>query len=179
MKRTVIILLCLFHAGILHAQKVLVATDENSRVHFVIKNFGIKTGGDFSGLKATIKFDANNVNTWNIEAKVDAATIDTDNNSRDKHLRSPDYLDVLKFTTVNIASSKIVATAKPGIYQFNGKVTIKGIEKPLEFLFKVNKLGSGYLFTGDFNLNRRDFGVGGNSVSLADNLKVELRVFAK
>jgi polyisoprenoid-binding protein YceI len=38
---------------------------------------------------------------------------------------------------------------------------------------------NGYLFSGAFTINRRDFGVGGNSMVLADNLQVSLDVIAK
>ncbi len=161
------------------AQRVLTPTDEGSKVHFVIKNFGLKTGGDLSGLKGSIKFDPNNIALWSFDVTVEVATINTGNKTRDGHLRKEEYFDVTRFQTIRISSTKITATAKAGVYQFNGNVTIKGVTKPLQFSFKVNTSGNGYLFSGDFDINRRTFGVGGNSVSLADNLKVSLSVLAK
>ena len=76
------------------AQAVYTPVDADSKVHFVIKNFGIKTGGDFTGLKGTIKFDPVNFSTSVFDVTVEATTIDTDNSSRDGHLRKSDYFDV-------------------------------------------------------------------------------------
>ena len=179
MKKFIIITALLFCINASYSQKILTPTDEGSKVHFVIKNFGIKIGGDLTGLKGTIKFDPNNLTGWAFDITVDPATINTDNSSRDGHLRKSDYFDVKKYPTIHIVSTKIAATNKPGIYLLNADLTIKGITKPISFTFKVNRLSGGYLFIGEFPMNRRDFDVGGDSISMADILKVSLSVFAK
>lgn len=179
MKNLIISLICFFNAGMIFAQKTLQPSDEGSRVHFVIKNFGIKTGGDFSGLKGSIKFDLKNIADWQFDVTVNSATINTDNDTRDGHLKKSAYFDVATYPTIQLLSSTIKAGDKPGNYIFVGNLKIKGISKPIQFPFKVNTSNGGYLFTGDFEINRRDFAVGASSVSLADNLKVSLSVFAK
>ncbi len=178
MKNFTYILAFIFSSTLSYGQKTLTPTDAGSKVHFVIKNFGIKTGGDFSGLKGTIKFDPNNLAVWAFDVTVDASTINTDNGSRDGHLKKAEYFDVAKHPTIHMVSSKIT-TGKPGSYIFNGNLTIKGVTKPVKFNFKVNSSNGGYLFTGGFPLNRRDFDVGGDSISMSDNLTVSLSVFAK
>ena len=179
MKNLILPIAFFFYTNLLFAQKILTPTDASSKVHFVIKNFGIKTGGDFSGLKGTIKFDLASVLTWAFDVTVESATINTDNDSRDGHLKKSEYFDVKKYTTIHMVSSKIQTTDQAGVYQFIGNLTIKGVTKAIQFPFKVNKSNDGYLFTGDFEINRRDFGVGGSSVSMADELKVSLSVFAR
>lgn len=179
MKKIIYTVVLLFSMNVIYAQMLLTPTDEGSTVHFVIKNFGIKTGGDLTGLKGTIKFDPKNVSVWAFDVTVEASTINTDNNSRDKHLRKAEYFDVEKYPVIHIVSNKIQATDKPGIYLLNANLTIKDVTKSVSFNFKVNNLNKGYLFTGEFPINRRDFKVGGNSVSLADNLNVSLSIFAK
>lgn len=179
MKNLILCFAFLFCADNLIAQKMLTPTDDGSKVHFVIRNFGIKTGGDLSGLKGSIKFDMSSVQTWAFDVSVESSTINTDNDTRDGHLKKAEYFDAKKYTTIHLISSKIQTTDKAGVYLFVGSLTIKGVTKPIQFPFKVNKSKDGYLFTGDFEINRRDFGVGSSSVSLADNLKVSLVVFAK
>ena len=179
MKKYIIITALLFCIKTSYSQRILTPTGEGSKVHFVIKNFGIKTGGDLSGLKGTIKFDPKNLSVWAFDVTVDASTIDTDNSSRDSHLRKEDYFDVAKHPTIHIVSTKINATDKPGTYSMNANLTIKGITKPVKFNFKVNSSKNGYMFAGEFSMNRRDFNIGSSSVSMADNLKVSLSVFAK
>lgn len=179
MKKLIYSVFLLFSMNALNAQAILTPTDEGSKVHFIIKNFGIKTGGDLTGLKGTIKFDPKNILIWAFDVTLDASTIDTDNGSRDGHLRKAEYFDVAKYPIIHMVSTKIQATDKPGIYLLNANLTIKGITKPVSFTFKVNNINKGYLFTGEFPMNRRDFNVGSSSISLADNLKVALSIFAK
>jgi polyisoprenoid-binding protein YceI len=180
MKRsfTFFILLALF-TGISTAQSTFTPTDAGSSVHFVIKNFGVKVGGDFSGLKGTIKFDPANPVAASFDVTIDASTIDTDNNSRDGHLRKEEYFDVAKHKTIHFKSTKVVKSTNAGRYYIYGDLTIKGVTKPIEFGFGVTAKDAGYVFDGEFTINRRDFGVGGSSISMSDKLTVSLSVYAK
>ena len=179
MKKIILSAACVFFMNILFAQKILVPQDEDSKVHFVIRNFGIKTGGDLSGLKGTIRFDPVNILVWSFDVTVASSTINTDNETRDKHLKKDDYFDVARHPVLHMLSTKIEATETQGIYRFTGTLTIKGVTKPVQFPFKVNKLKDGYVFSGEFSINRLDFGIGSSSISLADDLKVSLKVFAR
>lgn len=161
------------------AQTSYTPLDADSKVHFVIKNFGIKTGGDFTGLKGTIKFDPVNYSSSLFDVTVDANTIDTDNGSRDGHLRKAEYFDVATYKTIRFKSTKVVLSSVAGRFYVFGELTIKGVTKPVEFGFGATPKDGGYVFDGEFSINRRDFGVGGSSISLSDNLTVSLSVFAK
>ena len=180
MKKCVtIVSVFLLSACFVTAQSTYTAVDESSRVHFVIKNFGIKTGGDFSGLKGTIKFDPEKFSTSVFDVTVDANTINTDNESRDGHLRKAEYFDVASYKTIRFKSTKITRSSVAGRFYVFGELTIKGVTKPVQFGFGATAKNGGYVFDGEFTINRRDFGVGGSSVSMSDNLKVALSVFAK
>jgi len=152
---------------------------EGSKVYFVIKNLGINTGGTFGGLEGTINFNPADPTTANFDINVDAGTVDTDIENRDKHLRKEEYFNVEKYPKINFKSSKVTKTnSKDFLYMF-GNITIKGVSKEIKFPFKATPKDDGLLFEGNFKLNRRDFGVGGNSLSLSDELTVTLSVFAK
>jgi polyisoprenoid-binding protein YceI len=155
------------------------ATDEGSKVHFTIKNFGIKTGGDFTGLKGTIVFNPKALATSSMNVSVDANSVNTDNGSRDKHLRKEEYFNVEKFPLLTFVSTKITESSTAGRFFIFGNLTIKGVTKAIQFGFSATPSASGYAFTGDFEINRRDFGVGGSSAVMADKLKVTLTVSAK
>jgi polyisoprenoid-binding protein YceI len=179
-KRLFLLTFLLWSFIVTKAQKEITPTDNGSKVHFVIKNFGIKTGGDFSGLKGTIKFDPKNPQASSFNVTVNSSTIDTDNGSRDGHLKKEEYFDVANYPTIHMISTKVQGTTKPGRYQFNGNLTIKNSTKPIQFQFVVEEKDGGYLFTSDdISLNRRDYGVGGSSISMSDELKVVISVFAK
>jgi polyisoprenoid-binding protein YceI len=161
------------------AQANYTPSDAGSKVHFVIRNFGIKTGGDFTGLKGSIKFDPVNFASSSFDVSVDAGTIDTDNDSRDGHLRKAEYFDVAKYKTINFKSTRVVKSTTAGRFYVFGNLTIKGVTKPVEFGFGATPKDGGYVFDGEFEINRRNFGVGGSSVSMSDKLTVSLSVYAK
>ena len=163
----------------LSAQTTYIPVDAGSKIHFVIKNFGIKTGGDFTGLKGTIKFDPEKFAASVFDVTVNAATIDTDNSSRDGHLKKAEYFDVAVFKTLRFKSTKVTRSSVAGRFYMYGNLTIKGVTKPVEFAFAATAKEGGYVFDGEFTINRRNFGVGGSSISLSDNLTVSLSVFAK
>ncbi len=180
MKKIITLFLSLIiYSNIVWSQANYTPVDASSKVHFVIKNFGIKTGGDFTGLKGTIKFDPEKFSASFFDITVDAATIDTDNSSRDGHLKKAEYFDVATFKTLHFKSTKITRSSVAGRFFIYGNLTIKGVTKPVEFGFGAIPKNGGYVFDGEFTINRRDFGVGGSSVSMSDNLTVSLSVFAK
>ena len=154
-------------------------TDAGSKVRFVIKNFGINTGGTFEGLTGTVIFDPANLAGASFNVSVDAKTVDTDVEARDNHLRKEEYFNVEKYPTLSFRSTKITTTNKEGYLYMFGVITIKNVSKEISFPFKQTSKDGGILFEGEFKLNRLDFGVGGKSFSMADELNVELSVFAK
>jgi len=168
----------IFLSASLFAQSYI-PKDDGSKVHFVIKNFGVATGGDFTGLSGTIKFDPNNLAIANFDVSVDAKTVDTDIESRDKDLRKSTYFDVENHPKLTFKSTRVTKTNKDGYLYMFGNITIKGVTKEVKFPFKATAKDGGYFFEGNFKLNRRDFGVGGKSISLADELTVTLSVLAK
>jgi len=156
-------------------------SDEGSKVHFIIKNFGINTGGDFSGLKGQIVFSPEEVADSKFDVTVSASTIDTDNEMRDKNLASDEYFDAAKFPVIKMVSTKISKTNKTtdGFYFFTGDLTIKGVTKSISFPFQVKKISDGYLFTGNFDIDRTDFGVGEKNIVLSNKVSVSLSITAK
>jgi polyisoprenoid-binding protein YceI len=178
MKRLIFTLFILVSSIGLFAQTYAPA-DNGSKVHFVINNFGIATGGDFSGLSGSIKFDPANLASSEFDVSVDANSVDTDVEARDNHLRRAEFFDVANYPKLTLKSTKITKTNKDGYYYLFGNLTIKGVTKEVKFPFTAAAKDGGYLFEGSFKLNRRDFGVGGSSLSLADGLTVSLSVLAK
>ena len=172
-------IILLFSFTSIYSQQLLTPRDAGSQVHFVIKNFGIKTGGDLKGLKGTIKMNSGNIRTAVMDVSVDVATIDTDNSRRDKHLVSDDFFDAAKFPVMRITSTSIEPTTDASTWLFTGKLTIKDVTKTISFPFTATPSDGGYLFAGGFRINRRDYSVGGNSATMSDEVDITLRVLAK
>jgi len=166
----------LFSVFIIHAQQYKPADDKSS-VKFSIRNFGISTGGDFKGLDGKIEFDKVSPEKTVFNISISSATVNTDNSSRDSHLRKEEYFDVAQYPKISFVSEKV--TTRGAGYLVSGKLTIKGTTKNISFPFKATAGTDGYLFEGSFQLNRRDYGVGGSSMVLSDNVTVSLAVFGK
>ena len=178
-KATVLFSILLAYSGILLAQTPLRPVNEGSKVSFVIKNFGMNTNGSLTGLNGNIAFDALHVENSHFDVTVAANSINTNNNKRDGHLRKEEYFDVAKYAAIRLASTEVRKTAVAGTFTFVGLLTIKGISKKIAFDFSATPKNGGQLFEGSFSINRRDFGVGGGSMVLSDNVAVTLSVFAR
>jgi len=153
--------------------------DESSSIKFRIKNLGINVDGSFKGLKGNIEFDAAKPEQSKFDISVDVNTINTGIGARDNHLKKEAYFDVAKYSTMKFSATKVAASSTPGTYVVYGNLTIKNTTKAVSIPFTATPQSSGLLFKGEFKLNRRDYGVGSNSISMSDNLIVYLSVFAK
>ena len=147
--------------------------DTDNAVTFAIKNFGINTNGEIKGLKGIIKWDAANPAASIFNVTVDAKTINTGIDLRDNHLKDEDYLSVEKYPVISFVSTAVSAG------NVTGNLTIKSTTKQVSFPFTVKPSNGSYLFEGAFTINRRDFDVGGSSMSLGNNVTVNLKVQAK
>ena len=152
---------------------------DKSEVKFTIRNFGVNTGGDFKGLKGSIIFDAGKPAQSSFDVSIEAATVNTDVNSRDNHLRKAEYFDVATYPQITFKTDRVTGSNKQGTYFAYGKLAIKGTTKDISFPFTAAATDEGYTFTGSFEIDRRDFKIGGNSMVLGDNVKVELIVHTK
>lgn len=176
-KKSLLISCSVFYAINIFAQALSVS-DAGSSVEFKIKNFGITVDGSFKGLKGNITFDPKNTATAIFNLSVDANTVNTGIDSRDNHLRKEDYFNVAKFPVLSFTSLKVTSYGKDDMFNVNGNITIKGVTKNISFPFIAVSKQNGYLFTGSFILNRRDFGVGSGSLILSDNLTISFSINA-
>jgi polyisoprenoid-binding protein YceI len=176
MKYLLTIFLSLF--TILLSAQSLRPIDNESEISFTINNFGLSTKGSLSGLTGTIIWNQADVKTASFNVSIASKTINTDNRLRDDHLKKLDYFNVEKFPTINIQSNQIKVGAKPGEFKMDATLTIKGILKNIYFPFSVISQNNKQIFSANFEINRRDFGIGGGSISLSNTVKISLKVIA-
>ena len=165
-------------SSFLHAQ-TFTPSDKGSKVHFVIKNFGINTGGDIAGMKGKINFNAKKLSSCSVDVTANVSTIDTDNDKRDEHLKTTDFFDIEKYPVIHIESTKIEPGADLKHFTFKGKLTIKNVTKNIEFPFTAEAASGGALFKGEFEIKRSDYGIGKEGGTMSDKVKVSLNVFGK
>ena len=152
------------------------AVDSKSMVTFTIKNFGITMGGSFRGVEGSITFNPNTPDAASFTVSIAAGTVNTGNDVRDNHLKGEDYFDASHYPRISFESTKVTNTAANGVYTVYGRLTIKNHAQAISFPFTAMPSGDGYLFTGSFTINRRDFGVGGFS-TISNNAEINLSLF--
>lgn len=148
---------------------------KSSAITFKIKNAGLTVDGTFTGLEAEIKFNQLKPEESSIKASVNTKSVNTGNNMRDEHIRKPEYFDADKFPKITLQSTKIEKTG-PITFKGTFNLTMKGVSKVVIIPFTFMKIPEKTEFKGSFPINRRDYGVGGNSMSLSDNATINLTI---
>jgi len=171
MKKSILLFtaVTLFSVSSIFAQN----TVSRSVITFKIKNLGINTEGKIGGLQASVRFNPADLATAVIEASVDVTTINTDNSLRDDHIKSDEFFDAAHFPKILIRSVSIKhKSGNKYTGQFN--LTIKNRTLPVEIPFTYTQNGGIMELTGTFTINRRDYGVGKNSLTLSDNVIISV-----
>lgn len=133
--------------------------------HLVIS----KVTGRFDKFDGSLEYEKGKPKTWKTEATIDAASINTKIEDRDKHLRSPEFLDVEKYPQITFKSTKIseIKNNKAKLY---GELTIHGVTKEvaldLEIGGEVKDPWGNQRFgaIATTTINRKDFGLTWNKV---------------
>ena len=142
----------------------------HSHVAFSIRHLMVSTvRGRFNVVRGKLDIDESNpANSW-IEAEVDAASIDTQNEQRDAHLRAADFFDTEKYPTITFKSTK-VEHIDGQEYKVTGDLTMHGVTKSVtfdaEYGGQSNMLHMGLRagLTAKTKINRKDFGLGWGAV---------------
>ena len=157
-------------------------------IGFRIRHYVSKVEGRFKDFEGKIKIDRQNAAVSSVELTLQAASIDTAVENRDKDLRSANFFEVEKYPTITFKSAKIEPKGAD-TYEVTGDLTMHGVSKPVKLTVKstgflkirgVEK--AGFEVTG--TLNRKDFGVvwnrglEGGGAMLGDDVELNIQVEA-
>ena len=102
----------------------------HSNASFTVKHLMItNVRGEFQKLEGTVSFDSAAPEATQIEASIDVASINTRDEKRDGHLKSPDFFDVEKFPKITFKSKSV--KAKGDELSVTGDLTIHGVTKEI------------------------------------------------
>ena len=120
---------------------------------YSVKFDGGDPKGEFTGLKGTIQFDANNLAASKFDCTIDVESINTGNGMQNTHAKSDKWLDATKYPLIHFTSKSINKTAAG--YEALGTLDMHGVQKEitLPFTFADN------VFAGSFEVNRMDYGI--------------------
>lgn len=149
---------------------------DQSLIIFKIRNFGAVVEGRFPELSSKIRFHPDSLLTSYFNISVDASKVNTGIGLRDRHLQNEDYFAVKSYPELMFSSAKISSTPVANTFILTGDIVIKGIAKRLTFPFTMEKMGNEYLCLAKFNVNRKDFSVGGNHFFMGDDVEVNVKL---
>ena len=165
----------------------------HSSVKFEIRHFFSNVPGAFQEYDANVNFNPENLGESTIDVTIQVASVDTENERRDGHLRTADFFDAETWPTMTFTSTEIVS-AGDNNFVAKGQLTIKDVTVDFDFPFTLlgvmdhpwqeNTQVAGIV--SEFQLLRNDFGVGtgdwvsdaviGNEVNITLNLELNTTV---
>jgi polyisoprenoid-binding protein YceI len=157
----------LLFAGLAVAGDIYEIDPVHTNVGFSVKHLVISNvHGKFKDFSGKIIFDDKDPGNSSVTGTIKTASISTDNEDRDKHLKSADFFDVEKNPEIIFNSTKVEKQGDK--YQVTGNLTVKGVTKQVSFPVEVSgpikdpwgnmKLGIEF----SLKINRQDFGVSWN-----------------
>jgi len=162
----------------------------HSNVQFGVRHMMISTvHGKLPKLTATATGDEKDPAQAGVQASIDVASIDTGDEKRDAHLKSPDFFDAEKFPTITFKSTKVEA-AGDRRYKLHGDLTMHGVTKPVVLDVEATPEVKGMRgetragARATTKINRKDFGISwsksmdGGGVVVGDEVEVTIDVEA-
>jgi polyisoprenoid-binding protein YceI len=160
----------------------------HSGLNFTVKHLMVsKVRGRFKSFSGTIVIDEDPLKS-SVTATAQVASIDTNDDGRDEHLRTGDFFDAGKYPNIELRSTKI--EKKGDDYVLHGDLTIKDVTKNVKFDLEFEGIGKDPWcnvkvgFTAETEINRKDFGLEYNAVLetggvlIGEKVKLELDIQA-
>lgn len=158
----------------------------HSTIQYSLRHLVSKFTGSFSTVAGTITVDRDNLEKSKVEATIDVGSVNTADEKRNTHLKSPDFFDVAKFPSMKFVSTSWKKTGED-TYDVTGNLTIKDVTKPVVLKTKVLGFGegmggtqvSGWEVTGA--IKKSEFGLAGPAMLgkvLGDDVTINIAVEA-
>ena len=149
--------------------------------HMMVSN----TKGKFNVFEGSIEYDLETKTLQAAQCVIQAASIDTNNEKRDGHLKNEDFFHVEKFPQLTFKSTGVKKTGE-NMFELSGNLNVLGVDRPVvvpvEISGPVEGYGGGQIigFAIETKLNRRDLGiVHSPAAAIGDNVKISVDVEAK
>ncbi|HEY9047158.1 MAG TPA: YceI family protein [Ohtaekwangia sp.] len=162
MKKVNILIILSWLTGSALAQSTWTIDKAHSRVGFSVAHMVVsETEGSFKDFDSKVSTKATDFNGADIEFTAKTASIDTDNEKRDNHLKSGEFFDAEKFPEIKFKGNLVKESDK---YVLKGNLTIRDVTRPVTFNVTYGgsvKTGNGekagFKLTG--KINRQDYGL--------------------
>lgn len=162
MKKINVMILLLLVTGSVFAQATWNIDKVHSKIGFSVSHMVVsETEGSFKDYTASVVSKSEDFDGADVTFSAKIASINTENEKRDGHLKSPDFFDAEKFPEITFVG-KLVKDG--GKYKLKGDFTMKGVTKKVEFdVTYGGSINTGRGVKAGFKLNgtinRQDYGV--------------------
>lgn len=130
-KINTVLFLLLLIAGSTFAQTTWTVDKAHSKIGFSVPHMAVsEVEGNFKDFEATLVTKSADFNGAEVSFTAKTASIDTDNERRDGHLKSPDFFDAEKHPELSFKGNLV---KEGGKYKLKGNLTLHGVTKPAEF----------------------------------------------
>ncbi|SNB67721.1 Polyisoprenoid-binding protein YceI [Arboricoccus pini] len=167
-----------------HAEPVAYTLDKShTSITFDVDHFGFSTvHGRFPDFDGTITLDQQKPENSKVAFTVKAASIDTQWDKRDEHLRSDAFFNVAKFPDITFTSTKVVVDKKDkNAAEVTGNLTLIGVTKPVTFHVKLRKLEKSPItqkmtagLEVEGKIKRTDFGMSAYAPMVGDEIPLRI-----
>jgi polyisoprenoid-binding protein YceI len=144
--------------------------------HMMVSN----TRGSFNTFEGTIDYDVATKTLQSAQGSIEAASIDTNNDKRDAHLRNEDFFNVAKFPKLTFVSTSVKKTGD-NAFEVTGNLNVLGVDRMVVLPVTVNgpvdgRGGSKVIgIECETELNRRDLGIDhAPSTVIGDMVKISI-----
>jgi len=131
-----------------------------SALSFATKYDGMIFTGQFPDFSTRLHFDPDNPGDARLDVSIPLASVVTGNNDRDSTLKTSDFFNITRFANARYTATDF-RDLGGGKYAADGKLQLKGIEKPVTLTFTWEP-GSPAILIGNASVKRLDFDVGIN-----------------
>ncbi len=162
---------------------------EHTAITFKVRHFFSKVPGRFSRFSGTLMIDEENFANSSVKVEIESASIDTNDEARDRHLRSDAFFDVENHPAITFESTGIRLQGDTKLF-IDGNLTIRGVTKAVTLEGEILGFGKMYgvrrgAFEASVTINRKDFNVSWNDVIegggfvLGNDVEITLNLEAK
>ncbi len=150
----------------------------HTNILFVVDHLGFSNMiGQFQDFEGSFDFDGKSVEGAAVKIVVKTASVDTDHEARDKHLKSPDFFNAQEFPEMTFVSTGFESTGEKTA-KMTGDLTLAGVTKPITLDVTFNKADKFPMdpnvfiagFSAKGTLNRLDYGVKYAAGAISDNV---------
>jgi polyisoprenoid-binding protein YceI len=140
-KIAVALLTLLFNFAVVANEYTVDKKGMHASINFKVQHLGYSwLTGRFNDFDGKFHWDPSKPEQSKISLTINTASVDTNHSSRDKHLRSPDFLDIEKFASATFSSTNFQKN-KDGSFALLGDLTLHGITKAISI--DVTQIGEG------------------------------------